>query len=165
LSGYRPTDRSGERSVLTGAGLSPPVEKAGYITKGEPLKIQRWTPIAGCVGLSDGTHITYADHRAQIARFKKALVEIYGLNQRDNDNVPQLIAETASKAMLGCTEDEEAGLSDNDLGQVKLLAYKMGRKSLKQELEDWLNNGFEYENSALTVHNVREVLQRYTQND
>lgn len=30
--------------------------------------MQRWTPIAGCAGQPEGTHITWADHCAEIER-------------------------------------------------------------------------------------------------
>ncbi len=58
-------------------------------------------------------------------------------------------------------EDTLIESPSNDEQQALKLAYQMGRNSLKQEIEDWLNNGFEYENSVMTVHTVRETVQRY----
>lgn len=49
-------------------------------------------------------------------------------------------------------------ISPNDLRQLKLLAFKMGADAFRRRMEDWLNDTFEYENSRLTVHNVRETL-------
>ena len=42
------------------------------------------------------------------------------------------------------------------------LGYKEGRSSLKLELLDWLNNGFDFENSVATVHTIRETINRFT---
>lgn len=46
----------------------------------------------------------------------------------------------------------------NDEQQALKLAYKMGGDSLKRKIEYWLNDTFEYENSVMTVHRVRETL-------
>ena len=37
--------------------------------------MQRWTPIAGCVGQAEGTHVTWADHCAEIERLKQVRCE------------------------------------------------------------------------------------------
>lgn len=52
--------------------------------------------------------------------------------------------------------------AESNMEPIKQLSYQMGRNSLKNELIDWLNNGFEYENSVMTVHAVRETIQRFT---
>jgi ribosomal protein L32 len=44
-------------------------------------------------------------------------------------------------------------------------AYHRGRTVLRDEIESWLDNSFEYENSALTVGNIREILHFFTKND
>jgi hypothetical protein len=62
----------------------------------------------------------------------------------------------AEKAEKWMTE-AHSRLSDNDLEQVKLLAFKMGADTFRRRIEDWLNT-FEYENSLLNVHRVREAL-------
>lgn len=47
---------------------------------------------------------------------------------------------------------------EKDLEQLKLLAFKMGADAFRRRIEDWLNDTFEYENSVMTVHRVRETL-------
>jgi hypothetical protein len=58
-------------------------------------------------------------------------------------------------------EDTLIESPSNDEQQALKLAYQMGRDSLKRDIVDWLNNGFEYENSVMTVHTVRETVQSF----
>jgi hypothetical protein len=48
--------------------------------------------------------------------------------------------------------------SCKDLRQLKLTAFKMGADVFRRRMDDWLNDTFEYENSVMTVHRVRETL-------
>lgn len=66
---------------------------------------------------------------------------------------------------VGIAYDVGAGRAEQSIEVVARQAFQAGRDSLKSELIDWLTNGFEYENSVMTVHSVREVLNRYTQKE
>ncbi len=55
-------------------------------------------------------------------------------------------------------EDTLIESPSNDEQQALKLAFKMGSDSLKRKMEYWLDDTFEYENSVMTVHRVRETL-------
>lgn len=55
-------------------------------------------------------------------------------------------------------EDALIESPSNDEQQALKLAFKMGSDSLKRKMEYWLDDTFEYENSVMTVHRVRETL-------
>ena len=68
--------------------------------------MQRWSPIAGCAGQPEGTHITWSDHCAEIERLTA---------ERDN-------AEKREYEVLG--RANALGVSENELLDILALFFE-----------------------------------------